>query len=169
MKNQLPHIPRRQRLAALVLAVTAVLAAAPLLVGAEAQTIIENLKSSLQRHPNGRVRTLLTAARAELPDEDTIHGFDVELTVYTPDGELQSRLESDEVIIDKTHSRGHCPGSASFERHSPTKRGETAEENGVSISGRDVWWTGDESRLSISNDVVLVIYREGKTIAEGWR
>ena len=162
-----PLSPSRRRAA--WLAAGALLCAAPLLFGAEAQTIIENLKSSLQRHPNGRVRTLLTAERAELPDDDTIHGFNVELTVYTPDGELQSRLESDEVIIDKSRNTGHCPGSASFERHAPTKRGAAVEENGVSIAGRDVYWVGDASRLSVSNDVVLVIYRQGKTIAEGWR
>ena len=160
--------PRRLGLAAAALAAF-VLAALPLLATQEAQTVIENLKSTLQRHPNGRVKTLLTADRAELPDENTIHGHNVTITIYTPDGLLEAFLETDEVIIDKEHNEGTCPGSASFERHAPRRRGETFEENGISISGNQVRWVGEENKLSIESNATVTIYREGKSIAEGWK
>ena len=160
--------PRRMVMAAALLAAS-ILAAVPLLAIEEAQTVIENLQSTLQRHPNGRVKTLLAASRAELPDENTIHGYNVSISIFTADGLLEAFLETDEVIINKEHNEGVCPGSASFERHAPRRRGEAFEENGISISGNQVRWVGEENTLSINSNATVTIYREGKSIAEGWK
>ena len=161
-----PRLLRRIAATCLGIALAAVL---PLVAAEQAQTVIENLKSTLQRHPNGRVKTLLEASRAELPSEDIIHGFDVSIRVFTPEGDLEAVLETGEVILDKTHNEGICPGETSFERHAARRRGDAVEENGIAISGSVVRWIGEENKLSINSNAVVTIFREGKSIAEGWK
>ncbi len=135
---------------------------------AQVQNVVANFRATLQRHENGRVRTQLTAGRAEFPPDGTIHAYDVELNVYTKDGDLEACLRSGEVRFDRDSREGHCPGEASFERHATHRGGDSAKPVGVSISGSDVKWLGDSAQLVIHSNAVVTIFREGKSLAEGW-
>ncbi len=160
--------PRRPGWIAAALAAV-VLAIAPLLAPAQVANIIENFKATLQRHPNGRVKTMLTAAHAELPPDGTIHGTDVHVIVCDEDGNLTAELKSDTVVVDQAAKTGHCPNEASFERHAPRRRDDSVAENGVSIAGYNVFWSGNDNQIVINSNAVVTIFREGKTIAEGWK
>ena len=163
-----PSPPRRLGLVAAALAVAA-LAGAPLLAPAQVANIIENFKATLQRHPNGRVKTMLTAAHAELPPDGTIHGTDVHVIVCDEEGNLTAELQGETIVVDQEAKTGHCPGAASFERHAPRRRGDTVVENGVSIAGYNVVWSGNDNQLVINSNAVVTIFREGRTLVEGWK
>ena len=162
-----PASPRRLGFVAAALAIAA--AALPLFAPAQVANIIDNFKATLQRHPNGRVKTMLTAAHAELPPDGTIHGTDVRVVVCDEEGNLTAELSSSAVIINQEEQTGHCPNEASFERHAPRRRGDATVENGVSIFGHDVVWRGNDNQLVINSNAVVTIYREGKPLVDGWK
>lgn len=131
---------------------------------------LQNFKATLQRHPNGRVKTQLTAETATVPSEGTIHASGVCLFMLTPDGDIECTLESDEVEIVQETQYGHCPRHAAFERHTPHDREITDyREDGVFIEGDDVEWFGDRGKLVINTNAVIKIFRDGKSVAEGWK
>lgn len=163
-----PSPQRRLALAAAAL-VAAALAGAPLLAPAQVANVIENFRATLQRHPNGRVKTMLTASHAELPPDGTIHGTDVHVIMCDEEGNLTGELQGDVVVVDQEAKTGHCPGAASFEHHAPRRRGDAMVENGVSIAGRDVVWRGNDNQIVINSNAVVTIFREGKPLVDGWR
>ena len=158
-KKQFPRI-----LAALLLLPLS-FAAAQSLTGA-----VQKFKATLQRHPNGRVRTQLIAGSATGTADNRVHATDVKIFILTPEGEIECQLESDVVDIDIEAKKGHCPNHVSFERHTPHDRNsEEYLEDGVSIEGDDVDWLGESNQLIGNSNAVIHIYRDGKTLAEGWK
>ena len=151
------------------LALLAALAIAPFLARAQIENVIDNFRATLQRHPNGRVKTMLTADRAVLPPDGTIHGTNVRLISCDDEGNLTAELQTGSIVVNQQAKTGHCPYEATFERHAPRRRGDAVVENGVGISGYDVVWRGEENILVINSNAVVTIYREGKTLVDGWK
>ena len=152
------------RIAAALLLVPLSFAAAQSLSGT-----VKAFKATLQRHPNGRVRTQLFAESATTTADNHVDATDVRILILTPDGDIECTLESDRVLVDVDARTGHCPNHVYFERHTPHRRdAEDYPEDGVSIEGDNVEWFGDRNQIIVNSNAVIHIYREGKTLAEGW-
>lgn len=163
--------PRTLLLAAAALVVAA--AIAPLAYADSLQSIIQNFKATIQRHPNGRVKTQMTAGSAIVKQNNDIEASDVRLFMLNDQGQIESILESDSVHVDIKSQTGLCPNKASFERHSPRGRDSSSSNkptsvDGVRLEGSHVEWLGRDSQIIIHSNAVITLYRDGRSIAEGW-
>ena len=145
-------------------------AAVPLLVGAavlaqESGNVIRSFKATLQRHPSGRVKTVLLADSASIEEEKRIHAENVRLKMLTNEGIPECELRADLLDIDQSSQIGHSP-HASFEKADPAADAADAGSRSFSIEGDGVIWYGARSQLVISSNAVITI-RGGGTMMKG--
>ncbi len=98
---------------------------------------VENMTLPLDHHPNLRVRALLKAGKALVPNEGFVRASDVVIELYDELGKLEGLFVADHCIVDRATSSGYCEGKVRIERM------------GVRITGVDMLWLMEERNVRI--------------------
>lgn len=129
----------------------------PLLRDSSRMDVVENFRLPLEKHPDGRVKTLLNAKRAGMKPDGTVAAEQIRIEMYAATGALAGVLRAEDADIDQVNGRGSGKGDVLLERQ------------GVKISGTGLTWIGRDSIVRIESNAVVELDRSGKTLAEGWR
>lgn len=79
-------------------------------VKAAMKSPVENLMLPIDHFPNGRIKALLRAKRAQLFLDGMIFAEDVTVDLLTEEGELDGRLTAEGCIFDRNVRHGYCEG-----------------------------------------------------------
>ena len=73
----------------------------------------ENVVIPLETFPNGKVKSRVTAARAQIfPDSGLVWGEDVRVEQFRADGRLQASLDAESCVVDRKTKTGWVEGRA---------------------------------------------------------
>ncbi len=79
------------------------------------ETPAENVLIPLERFPDGRVKSRVTAARAYVfPDTGLVWGETIRVEQYKPDGSLYASLDAENCVVDRKSKSGWVEGAASM-------------------------------------------------------
>ena len=132
-------------------------AAAPSLREGAWMDVVENFRVPLEKHANGRVKSLLHARRARMLPDGTIAADQLRIEIYDATGALTGAVRAEDAVVDQVRRVGSGKGPVRMDRQ------------GVTISGVGLTWTGSESLVRIESGAVVELERFGKTLVEGWR
>lgn len=119
--------------------------------------VVENFRVPLEKHANGRVKTLLHARRAGMRPEGAIAAEQLRIELYDAGGNLTGVLRAEDAVVDQARRSGAGQGPVRLERQ------------GLVISGIGLTWTGAENLVRIESEAVVELERFGQTLVEGWR
>ncbi len=108
---------------------------------------VENLTLPIDTHPNGRVRAVLHAASALVPQRGFIRAKDVTVEMYDDKGRLEGVVTAENCIYDRRGQRGYCDGKIRIER------------SGVRILGVNMVWLVREQNAKILSQAEVRVER----------
>lgn len=79
-------------------------------VKASMKSPVENLMLPIDHFPNGRIKAVLRARKAQLFMDGIIFAEDVTVDLLTEDGALDGRLTAEGCIFDRNVRHGYCEG-----------------------------------------------------------
>lgn len=105
----------------------------------------ENLVIPFEHYPNGTVKMSLVAGRAQLmPDSPAIWGGAVKAIEYTEDGKELSRIDAEELLVDRDSRCGWAAGKV-----------RAAFRGQATLEGRGIFLDFDERYLQITRDAKI--------------
>ncbi len=158
--------------------------------------VIEGFQTTLQRHPNGKAKTILYAKTASMGAGDAILGTGLDVYMYDAEGNLEGVLECpDAVTVDKASRTGYGDGHVRLERGGMKASGKDGKTMSFTLEGDGFLWrsTTNEISIVVSEDdgevlslnrgntneiqvltlvsnVVLSVWRDdGEGIVKGWK
>jgi hypothetical protein len=148
------RLPRAALAAALLLAGAA---SAQLDVAGTGDQRVANLRLPLQRHPNGRVKELFLANRAEMtPEGRFLVDGGLTLLLLDETGATNGVGRGVRGFYDRGSNYAECIGPVSLELRT----------KGVLLEGTNMVWNSDETLLRIPTNAVLTLHRGGKSAVE---
>jgi len=121
----------------------------------DSESVVENVRIPLEKHPNGRVKALLIAKRAQVPSSGAIHASDVFVELYSETGAFDGLLKTEGLTMNPATREAYDPRSAHF------------EYKGVTISGVGIAWNDEKQTIRLESNVVMQItLGEGSLIKE---
>ena len=110
---------------------------------------IENLRVPLEHYPDGKVKTQVVAAAAQMPEEGgDVQAKRIRIETYLPGGEIENLVMAEECRYNREKNTASSDAGVHFERE------------GVLITGRGFVWNGNEQTVRIMRDVKVVL-RQG--------
>lgn len=141
-------------LLAALLASVGVGRAAPGDMAAAAESV-KGLRLPLQRHPNGRVESLLVAEEAWMTEEGVAAKGGIQLFLMSPEGQTNGIARAVEGTFNPKAKRARCTGPVFLEKE------------GVTLSGTNMLWDSSVQEITIESNPVLTFTRSGRSAVEG--
>ncbi|MDD4101383.1 MAG: hypothetical protein PHU80_01965 [Kiritimatiellae bacterium] len=84
---------------------------------------VENLMLPIDHFPNGRVKAMLAAKKAQVFLDGIIFAEDVTVDLFNDKGKLDGRLTAEGCIFDRNTKTGYCEGPVSMEKEGDRLKG----------------------------------------------
>jgi hypothetical protein len=117
---------------------------------------MENVRFPLEHWPDGKVKTQVIAAEAQMPEENgDLQASRIRIETYLQDGTLENLVMAQDCRLGKDRQRAESDGAVHLER------------DGVLVTGKGFVWNGTEQRIKILRDVRVVLQRNIRWDAAG--
>ena len=108
---------------------------------------LSGLRFPMEHYPDGTIRTLIHARRAEAPPGKPVTAEGVTVTIMQPDGIVETTLVMQDCIIDRERQTAESAGDVMMERP------------GAVITGKGMTWSGADEKILIKSNVKVVLSR----------
>ena len=111
-----------------------------------ATTPAENIVLPIEQYPDGRIKSQLTAARAQFfLDTGFVWGADIVVEQYDEKGAVTGSLKADNCLVDRKRVTGWVAGNA------------TARMGDVTITGRGIFFAFKREFVKITEDAAIEV------------
>ena len=105
-----------------------------------------DLRSPLDYHENGKIKTQMFAARAKVPEEGgAVLAVGVRVEMYGEGGETETVVTAEECTFDRETKRVRSRSRVSL------------SSEGLTITGKGLDWKNDEQTVTILEDAVVTM------------
>jgi lipopolysaccharide export system protein LptC len=109
---------------------------------------VEDLRVPLEHWPDGKVKTEVTAERANVGDTGTLVASGLKVEFRNEDGSVHTVLKSKVCVFDRVNKRADSDEDVELIK------------DGIKITGTGFAWTSDDERIKIKNNVEVTLEKK---------